>query len=644
MTRFGSRAPLAGLAAVVTACAPVTSAPAPAPLNSCPAHPCEAYVGADGGTGPFGSPQCVSGACVLEPPSALPEGGASPTDDLVLLVTTSQTGFFFPGLTFALPWDVLRDQAAATSTGTTPGSASLPAAVQGSGVYLVTPSIARTVSDELGSPALDRSLPITATFEPLSISRPDGSTIGLGPLPVPTLSAASLVDRNTQGPFGAMGSSAKMNVPPATYRETWTPLAPFDQFFGPVIRVVTPSPNDSFFQGVVNFYDLTLDPTTSNLELPTYTISRQAGSFDGWTAYLRDVNTRQPVSNVVPLTGRIDPGVQFAVRRVPAGSDLGTPNPTADALDGVQVVVAPPTGSSEATGLFTPQGEPATLATSSLVYSTLPTPETVDGSVRALQGDVGTVDLVFEALAITRAGQLDAQDFEFTAWATAVPDGVTGMATFSVVLPPGEYRVDAHPRSGSSASAVVDLVVPVTSGGFDAPTIALGEPQPSVGIVQLADGRPLPGANVVGVPLACAPVPRSAPDTSWCLPRSVQTTSAPDGTFVLGLEPGTYRIHVEPPVNSRLPWVDARAAVVVHGADSIGAPPAGTLPVGTVVVPAPLPLGLRLTDSLGLRGVPGALVRAYRISGTGPTETAIELGEALTDDDGRYELYVVPPE
>jgi hypothetical protein len=172
----------------------------------------------------------------------------------------------------------------------------------------------------------------------------------------------------------------------------------------------------------------------------------------------------------------------------------------------------------------------------------------------------------------------------------------------------------------------------------------LGEPQPTVGTVQIADGRPLPGANIVGVPLACAPVSRSAPDTSFCLPRSIRTTSASDGTFVLALDPGTYRIHVEPPGDSRLPWVDTKTALVVHDADSIGAPPAGTLPVGTVVVPAPLPLGLRLTDSLGLRGVPGALVRAYRISGTGSKETAIELGDALTDDDGRYELYVAPPE
>jgi hypothetical protein len=81
--------------------------------------------------------------------------------------------------------------------------------------------------------------------------------------------------------------------------------------------------------------------------------------------------------------------------------------------------------------------------------------------------------------------------------------------------------------------------------------------------------------------------------------------------------------------------------VVVQGAGSIGAPPSGTLPVGPVVVPAPISLGLRLTDSLGLRGVPGALVRAYRISGTTPT-SAIELGETVTDDDGRYELYVAP--
>jgi hypothetical protein len=315
-----------------------------------------------------------------------------------------------------------------------------------------------------------------------------------------------------------------------------------------------------------------------------------------------------------------------------------------DALENVQVVVAPPTGSSEATALFRPQGEPGSLRNGILPYATLPTPVTVNGSVRALQGEVSTVDLVFEALAVTNAGQLDPVNFEFTAWTTATPDSTTGLSTFSVVVPPGEYRVDARPRSGGNALAVVDLLVPVTNGSFAAPPITLGQPQPTVGTVRIADGRALSGATVVGVPLACAPVSRPAADTMSCLPGSVRTTSAADGSFVLGLDPGSYRIHVEPPGDSRLPWVDSKTIVVVGGPSPIGAPPSGTLPVGPVVVPAPLSLGLRLTDSLGLLGVPGALVRAFRISGPASNETAIELGDAVTGDDGRYELYVAPPD
>jgi hypothetical protein len=649
MTRIGPFVPpLAGLAVALGSCAPITSAPDPMPLNSCPAHPCEAYATPDAGASPFGSPECLSGACLLVPPSAAPDGGVSPTNDLVLLVTTSQTGFFFPGLTYALPWDALRDEAAAADggAGTTPGSASLPAALPGYGMYLVAPALAegpQGVNYDLGTPSANRLLPFIATFKPLTISRPDGSTIDLGPLPMPTMSVASVQTTTTiLGPFNTVGTTAAINVAPATYLETLTPAPPFDQAFGPVSVTLMPSANDHIFQGGVDFYDKTLD-STNMLAIPKYTIKRQGGSFDGWTAYLRDVTTRQPVSNIAPLSGVSSP-VQFALRRVFPGNALNAQNPTPDALSNVQVVVAPPTGSSEATGLFIPQGDPPSLQTSSLNYLTLPPPVTVNGSVRALQGAVGTVDLAFEALAVTSGGQLDPVNFEFTAWTKASPDRSTGLSTFTVVVPPGEYRVDARPRSGGSALAVVDLLVPVTNGSFAAPTITLGEPQPTVGTVRIADGRALPGATVVGVPVACAAVSRPAVDTMWCLPSSVRTTSGADGSFVLGLDPGSYRIHVEPPGDSRLPWVDSKTTVVVRGPGPVGAPPAGTLPVGPLVVPAPLSLGLRLTDSLGLLGVPDALVRAFRISGAGPTETAIELGDAVTDADGRYELFVAPPD
>jgi hypothetical protein len=426
-------------------------------------------------------------------------------------------------------------------------------------------------------------------------------------------------------------------------------MPPLDQAFGPVIwKSVTPSPSDRPNQGTLEFYDKTHDPISNALELPTYNLVRDEGTFDGWTAFLRDLGTHQTISNVVPLSGQETDGVQFAVHRIPRGVGLApaSPNePDGDALDSAQLVLAPPLGSSEPTLVFTAtQDSFASVSVSgdgkTLRYLKLPPAVTVTGGVRALQGAVGPVDLVFEALAVTRNGVLDPTDYEFTAWATATPDASGQRATFSAVLPPGEYRVDVRPRVASNALAVEDLVIPARSGAFAAPDVTLGAPQPTVGRVVLGDSRPLGGATVIGVPLGCVPVLRSAPPTSSCLPRTIQTTSAADGSFLLGLDPGTYRIRVEPPAGSRLPWVDAKNPLVVQGSEEIGAPP-----VGTLTVPAPLSLGLRLTDSGGLgRGVPNALVRAYRVFGSGPTAGATELGETLTDANGNYELDVTPPE
>jgi hypothetical protein len=458
------------------------------------------------------------------------------------------------------------------------------------------------------------------------------------------VSVASALDCTFPGPNGTTGTAARVSLVPGTYQVTWTPVAPLNQAFGPVIRTVTPAPSDPLYQGAVESFDKTVAPN-GQLELPTYNIVRDDRSFDGWTAYLRDVTSRQPISNIVPLSGRETDGVQFAVRRVPLdGGLVPTVPPQNDdiALLSAQLVLAPPAGSSEPAQIFTAadnsfdsvSGDGMTLR-----YLTLPQAVTVTGTVQALHGATGPVDLTFEALAVTRTGGLDPINFEFTAHVAASPDA-SGGSTFSVVLPPGEYRIDAYPRFGGSALALEDLLVPVQDGPLAAPPIILGDLQPTVGKVVLADSRPLGGATVVGVPLACAPVSATAKDAASCLPRSMQTTSAADGSFVLGLDPGTYRIHVEPPQGSRLPWVDSKYTLTVQGSAAVGAPPAATL-----VVPAPLSLGLRLIySSAPQSAIPNALVRAYRMFGSGPTATALELGEALTDNDGTFELYVAPPE
>jgi hypothetical protein len=629
------------VAATALACDPIVPSSPPAPANACPAHPCEAYVQA-------GSLRCSEGRCVVDSAQPGLESGAPATGtaDLLLLVTPSPDALFGAGSTFALRYDALHEAAFAPDAGSS-GSAALPPLVQVSAAYVVSPQLAQDVIGwNLGNGGNQTSLPMHATFEHTSIPLPDGS-VGLGGLPLDPVTVASDTTNQLQqffppAPGHALGQLATAWLPPGTYRETWVVDPPFSQAFGPVIQSIT-VPSDPGVGQAVEFYETTKTPDpTARTELPTFTMTRDGGSFDGWSAYMRDLSTGTPgdiISNVVPLSGTSQSGVQFALRRVPPGTSLSQPPPDptdrdADAILGTVVVAAPPAATKAPTCLFFPVG---TFLQATLAYPTLPALVTVSGSVGALSALTDPVDLVFEALGITTPLGLEFRSLQYTAWATATPDPGTGVATYSVDLPPGEYRVDAHPRSAATASGIADLVVPAQGGPFGAPPMTLGQPQPSTGLVSIRDGRPLQGATIVATPLGCPPIARAAASSSFCLPRGAQSTSGADGSFVLALDPGTYRVRVQPPLGSRLPWVSVAAPLVVEPGADVGAPP-----LGPILVPAPIAVGLRLVDPDG-NALPNAWVRGFRLPGASGG-APIQVGEALTDADGRYELYVTPPE
>lgn len=606
------------------ACDPPVAISPPAPANSCPAHPCEAYAQAV-------SPACREGRCVVDPAHIVLESGAPPTGDLVVLVTPSQDAVFGAGLTFPFLYDALVASASGADGGP-PASAALPALLQINASYEVSAQLAQTVVRwNLGNASFITTLPMHATFQATSIPLlPDGS-VGLGGVPIdPVTVATQATGTVPPGPGMTPGLALSIQLPPGNYRETWVVDPPFRQAFGPVSQPLTLLAPHLFDQGDVEFYDTT---TMASPPAPTVSFTRAHGSFDGWTAYVRDASGAV-VSNVVPLSGASTGPVRFTMRRILSGPIMTSPGNDLDAFQDVLVVVAPPVGSTEPVGLFNPLGFALSTA---LPYLTLPPAVTVSGAIAALGGLTAPVDLTFEAVAINNGqGALDPTSFEFTTWATVQPDPVSGVASYSVVLPPGEYRVDARARSLAIASGVVDLLVPAQTGPWGAPPITLGSPQPTSGFVRVADGRPVAGASIVGIPQACPPVARSAPSTPACLPRSLQTTSGADGSFVLPLDPGTYRVRVEPPPGSRLPWVDVASPLVVPSAD------VGVLPLAPIVLPAPLAVGLRLVDP-SANPVPNAWVRVFRLPGASQG-APIELGEATTDADGRYELYVAPPE
>ncbi|MGD0676719.1 MAG: hypothetical protein ABSC94_14995 [Polyangiaceae bacterium] len=511
----------------------------------------------------------------------------------------------------------------------------LPGTVEPGGLYTVSPAVAEDeVQWNLGTGGLTTSLPFHVAFKPISLSNPDGTSLIVGSLPIaPILATAATDPTGFPGPGGGPETTFKTYLQPGTYERTSKPDFPFDQAFGPLIEVLSVSGN-SFDTGFIEFYDTTTDGM-GNLEFPSFDITRAQGTFDGWTAYLRDLNTGDIISNVEPLQGLANPAVRLAVRRVPLGVPLTSTQGDPDALAGAQLVVAPPSDSVEPACLFTPINDFLASPTAPLKYPSLPPPVSVSGVIYAVNGLPIIADLVFEALSITNAeGQKDTTSFEFTSYRHVQPTTAAGRSTFTVVLPPGDYRVDVRPQDPTRAVQVVALSVPVQTLPYTMQPVALGPTQPSAGFVRTADGLPLSNALVQAVPAACADLSLAGGSTNaFCLPRPVQTETQGDGSFVLELDPGSYGLLVQPPSGSMLPWLTETSNVLVT---STGASPAGTLSFPAVS----LSVGLRVTDPVG-NPVSNALVRMFRAPAQ---STPVQIGASITGADGSYEMFVaVPP-
>ena len=112
------------------------------------------------------------------------------------------------------------------------------------------------------------------------------------------------------------------------------------------------------------------------------------------------------------------------------------------------------------------------------------------------------------------------------------------------------------------------------------------------------------------------------------MPRPAQAIADPAGSYALALDPGQFDFRAMPPGGSLLPWVE-------QPWPSPDAPDGG---VPILSVPAPMSIGLRVTDPAG-NPIPNALVRAFRDGGQG----AVEVGDAITDGTGVYQMFIAPP-
>ena len=601
------------------ACEPIVGAPSPAaPVNSCPAHPCEAY-DRQGGAPPV----CSGGVCTV----------AARTTNLLLVIGLATDSYLAPGRTYMT---TLMSASRAPDSCGPPSCCLLPDcsppgcqlqlwATEGPSSYLIDPNGADEADWYLG--AGTTVMPVQATFRRLfDNGLPDGGVqdaLDLG-LPVdPVLAQNNTLMGEGNGPNGTAPVVFQTYLQKGCYERTLQPFAPFSRAFPPEIR---PWPPDDSSLG----WDVT-QATGQGKVNPKFDILRAEG-LEGWTAYLRNVRTKRVFSNVVPLVGSLVQGVTLLSKHEPDSNPA-----THDALTGLEVVLAPPSGQPLPTEFFAPAGAPPTLELSSrLTYPSLPTPVTMSGRIRTPAGTPVPADIYFSATDITdRTGRKFPPNFAFTTRVSTTRDPTTGASTYSVLLPQGDYQIAVRPTDGSSA-VTVPLAPRLVGGEGNEMTGEDFDVTPLVqlsGRARVADGRPLAEAIVEVLPTQCAATvgDAGAPDSSdACLPRPAQTGTANDGSFRLMVDPGGYLLRVRPRDGSRLPW--KVSPIVVNSTPVV---------VGPIMIPAPISVGMNLTY-LNNAPVPNAVVRVFTDPSQAPP--AVELGEAMTDSSGNYEMYIAPPD
>jgi hypothetical protein len=585
-------------------------------------------------------PMCNGGACIVS-------GGDFANSALV--VSLAADSYFAPGRTFVVPFPL-----PGLSCGTDNFCAQLPNVAVLRGAYTVSAQVQRDLlhywlNDPLNA---QTTLPVHVTYRPLwpndSMSEAaDAIAAGL-PLEAVETDSITNIGSPTAGPASGPSQMFQTDLQEGNYERIIAPLPPFDRIFPPDVRVVAVTDATSgTFEGDDMNVDATLQTEQPSKVIPTFNLTRtDTGGLDGWVAYLREQTTKLVLSNVVPLSGTTATGVVLATNHFP---------PDRDALTNAELVLEPPPGAPVPRGVFAPQGR---MLSPDETYPELPELVTFQGTVSARDGNPVEADLVFEATGIDalQGGRyaLNRVNFEYAVRVSARMDG-SGASRYAVALPQGEYRISIRPLDLLPAQASDPPPEPIYGVTTVGPFI-VGPPGPNVmlsnlanaaplslvptpdgalfvdvvqsiqGSVMVGDMRPLSGATVEAIPELCA----NALSGAACLPRARQTTTSGEGKFIISLDQGTYVLRVRPAEGTRLPWV--WKSLVVGSAPT---PPVKFL------VPAPANAGLTLRDPLvGQDPVVNAIVRVFRPSGQ-PT-TWVEIGRAITDATGHYDMYLAP--
>ena len=599
------------------------------PLNVCPTHPCTAYLQTP-------APICNGGACLV----------SSLYSNLLLVVSLAEDSDFAPGQSLAIPYGSL-NPGSVTCAGTTP-CAQLSGYAVVEGQYTAQPQVQQPypngVGWNLGNPGQTTALPIHVTYRPLwqpggaGTATLDATRLGL---PLDVIPAFVVVETSPSSPIGpvkgpSIGFQANLQAN-MSYEATFQPDPPFDAAFPPEVENVTFVTGRQTAEDAL-VPDLTMVLSGSKIlgqQIPSFSVYRLPDGLAGWQTYLRDATTRRRVSSIGTLGTRTN---NCASTKCTIVLPTNYHPADGDALTGAEIVIVPPAS------LSLPTYVAGFLAGEFLYaqhYPVLPAPFTVTGSVAAVGGTTPVeADLYFEvAQGNTMEGiytneplvglALNATNFEYTAKTTALIDPSTGKASYSITLPPGAYSVTVRPLDAVHQVTTLPVFDVDPAAGAMSPDLQVDVLRPVQGSVHILDERPMAGALVEAIPAPCTSGATGpcVPMDPLTMPRDAQTTTAANGSFDLALDPGSYLLRIQPQDGTLFPWVTKPLLV---GPTAVTVPP--------ITIPAPVHAGVQLYDPYG-NAVVGAVVRVYQVPASGP---AIEVGRALTDATGTYDLYLAP--
>lgn len=207
-----------------------------------------------------------------------------------------------------------------------------------------------------------------------------------------------------------------------------------------------------------------------------------------------------------------------------------------------------------------------------------------------------------------------------------------GDGSFTAWLIPGDYDVTLEPFGDEYANAVSRAFRVRADAQEQMGQVFTVTPRlPVEGRVLTATGQPVANARVRAIPFAAAYARDLCRDADLAVlgPRANpdEATSGGDGSYRLDVDPGLYRIVIEPPSTTGFATDLGRDACVGSGMRSLD-----------LVLESPVAVRGTVRDP-GRRAVPGAVIEAVvRVREAGAPGVSIRVARATAGPDGAYTI------